>query len=494
MQGVNHADVMARIAGESGWSPRFAFMTVMSAGIAVLGLLLSSPAVVIGAMLISPLMNPILGFGFSLATFDFSETRRSLVALVIGAVLAVAFTALIVLVSPLKETTAEILSRTRPNLFDLLVALFAALAGTFAIIKGQGATIVGVAIATALMPPLAVVGYGLATWNLPVLGGALALFVTNFVTIALAATVMARLYGFGSSMSGHQGWIQTGLLLGVFAALAVPLGISLSHIASEAVTVTEVRAFLEDQFGAQARVTQLAVDFDAKPLAVHAVVIVPRSKSKASNVLRAGLEKKLGTSLTVQVDQVLLGSATNDLETQRAQLQASDSAAAAAKAASDRVAKVVALAAGVAPDAVTVDPNTLRAQAAAVALPGADLEAYRALELRAAASAPTWKIAIVPPLQPLPTVRFASGSDAIDDAAREAVLTSAWAARRWNSLRLSVPGLPPVAKAPPTHPLLAQRRALAISRILADQGMQSVPAPAAGQIARLSLAASPTGP
>ena len=130
-------------------------MTMMSAGIAVLGLLLSSPAVVIGAMLISPLMNPILGLGFSLALFDFAELRRSLSALAIGATAALLFTAFIVLVSPLKAPTAEILARTRPNLFDLLVALFAALAGTFAIIRGRGETIVGVAIATALMPPLA---------------------------------------------------------------------------------------------------------------------------------------------------------------------------------------------------------------------------------------------------------------------------------------------------------------------------------------------------
>ena len=152
-------------------------------------------------------MNPILGLGFSLALFDFAETRRSLLALVTGSVVAVAFTALVVLASPLKEPTAEILGRTQPNLFDLLIALFAALAGVFAIIRGLPGTIVGVAIATALMPPLAVVGYGLATWNLPVLGGALALFVTNFVTIALSATVMARVYGFGNSLSLHQSWL-----------------------------------------------------------------------------------------------------------------------------------------------------------------------------------------------------------------------------------------------------------------------------------------------
>jgi uncharacterized hydrophobic protein (TIGR00271 family) len=136
---VDHEAVIARILEESGWSPRFAFMTMMSAGIAVLGLLLSSPAVVIGAMLISPLMNPILGLGFSLAFFDFREMRRSVTALAVGATAAVLFTALIVTFSPLKTATPEIIARTRPNLFDLLVALFAALAGTFALIRGGGA-------------------------------------------------------------------------------------------------------------------------------------------------------------------------------------------------------------------------------------------------------------------------------------------------------------------------------------------------------------------
>ena len=139
--GIDHEEVVERIISDSGWSLRYAFMIMMSAGIAVLGLLLSSPAVVIGAMLISPLMSPIIGLGFSLALFDFAEMRRSLTALVIGAVLAVAFTALIVLASPLKAPTAEILARTRPSLFDLLVALFAALAGTFAIICGRGETL-----------------------------------------------------------------------------------------------------------------------------------------------------------------------------------------------------------------------------------------------------------------------------------------------------------------------------------------------------------------
>lgn len=135
---VDYANVVARVDAEAGLSPRYLFMILMSAGIAVLGLLLSSPAVIIGAMLISPLMGPIIGLGFALAIFEWREVRRSLAALAVGSALAVVFCALVVALSPLQAVTPEILARTRPNLFDLLVAVFSALAGTYATIRGRG--------------------------------------------------------------------------------------------------------------------------------------------------------------------------------------------------------------------------------------------------------------------------------------------------------------------------------------------------------------------
>ncbi|HVU31305.1 MAG TPA: DUF389 domain-containing protein, partial [Sphingomicrobium sp.] len=196
--GVDHAAVVQRVYEDSGWSSHFAVMTLLSAGIAILGLLLSSPAVVIGAMLISPLMGPIIGLGFGIATFDWREIRRSLIPLAIGIGLALLFCAVIVLLSPLQTVTSEISSRTRPNLFDLLVALFSGLAGTYAMIRGRHGAIVGVAIATALMPPLAVVGFGLATADWDVLAGSALLFLTNLVTISAAAAVLARIYGFAA--------------------------------------------------------------------------------------------------------------------------------------------------------------------------------------------------------------------------------------------------------------------------------------------------------
>ena len=481
---VDHQRVIGHVIDESGWSGRYGFMVVLSAGIAVLGLLLSSPAVVIGAMLISPLMSPILGLGFSIALFDFAEMRRSLAALAIGTAAAVAFTALVVVLSPLKAPTAEILARTRPNLFDLLVALFAALAGTFAIIRGRGETIVGVAIATALMPPLAVVGYGAATRNLPVLGGALALFATNFVTIAMSAAAIARFYGFGHQLSGRQSWMQTVVLVLVFAVMAVPLGISLRQIGRETVIAAQVRSFLNSRFGENARVTQLDIDFDRTPIAVRSVVIAPRTAAKPDREVEAGLARQLGRPVTLHLDQVLLDPSAGSIDAQRAELrQASDVPTLEARAAAD-MARALSVAAGVPMGSVTIDPEHRRAIAQAQPLPGAGLATYRVLERRAGQAVQGWEVAVVPPFGSLPAIAFAEGSDTLDEPGQEAVRLCAWAARRWNIPALGVPGLPP-GNAVPARPDLAQRRALAVAALLQRQGVGVVTAPGAGR--RLAL-------
>jgi len=482
VRSVNHKKVLARVIEDSDWSPRYIFMTMMSAGIAVLGLLLSSPAVVIGAMLISPLMSPILGLGFSLALFDFAEARRSLTALLIGILAAIASTVAIVVASPLQATTVEILSRTRPSLFDLLVALFAALAGTFAVIRGRGETIVGVAIATALMPPLAVIGYGIATWNIPVLAGSTALFVTNFVTIALAAMILARFYGFGHFLSHRQSWAQTALLFATFVVMAVPLAISLEQIAREALITNQVRNTLSQRFGANARVTQLEIDFDSDPMVVRSVIIAPRAAPKSSADLRALLQRTLGRPVDLQLDQVMLTPGAGAIDAQRAELRQSSEN----RAADRSVARIVAIAAGVDPERIMLDRDQRRVIAAATPLPGANLATYRVLEQRASAAAVDWEVALVPPLEPMPLIRFANGSDVLDDEARGAVLLSAWAAARWNVAALAVPGLPQSVDDTPT---LTERRALAIAALLRERSIGAAPAAALGPEFRLVAAA-----
>ncbi|WP_246027539.1 TIGR00341 family protein [Novosphingobium umbonatum] len=467
---IDHPAVVQRIFDESGWSPRFIFMVVMSAGIAELGLLQSSPAVVIGAMLISPLMGPIMGLGFGLALFDFASLRRSLAALALAVPLAIAFTALIVLCSPLQSATPEILARTQPNLFDLVIALFSALAGSFALIRGKGETIVGVAIATALMPPLATVGFGLATGNSAIAWGALALFATNFVTIALSATIMARLYGFGHYLSTHQTWLQTGLLLGAFVAMAVPLGLSLEHIASQAVTTNQIRAALAEASGREARITQLDIDFQAVPIAVRTVIITPRQKAVSTAQLANAIKARIGQAVALQADQVWRAPSSSGLDDAKAALARAQDLQMEERH-TEHIRYMLAIAAGAAPDDVLIDREAHRAQVAAVLLPGADLATYHALEQHIAALADGWTVMLAPPaglnLLPVPV----TGNGQLSSAAMAAVETNIWAAKRWNWAALGIPGW---LAAMPAHPSSLQAEAKAIGEIASDADITPV--------------------
>ena len=419
---VDHVSVIEAVRADVGWSSHFAFMTLMSAGIAVLGLLLSSPAVVIGAMLISPLMGPIVGLGFALATFDISEMRRAARSLASGVALAVGFCGAIVLASPLQSVTDEIAARTHPNLFDLLVALFSGFAGTYAMIRGRHGTIVGVAIATALMPPLAVVGFGLATANVTVLGGSFLLFFTNLMTIAAAAALMARLYGFGTNLSPRQTRLQVALVLGVTIALAIPLGISLRQIAWETVTSRDTRQIVARYFGADARVSGLDIDFRADPVAVVATVLTPSYRPEAERALTNQLEAMFGRRVHVSLDQIRTGNGATEAQ-QIALARGIDGQRDA-----DRVAGRLALVAGVTADEVMIDRDGRRAQVRAAPLPGAPLEVYRQLEARVAQAEPDWTITLVPPVAAPGTVSF--DSEALDPAGARAIATAVWAERR----------------------------------------------------------------
>lgn len=419
---VDHAAVVTAVRDDAGWSPHFAFMSLMSAGIAVLGLLLSSPAVVIGAMLISPLMGPIIGLGFAVATFDLSEMRRTLRALAAGVVIATMFCALIVLVSPLQTVTDEIAARTRPNLFDLLVALFSGLAGTYAMIRGKHGTIVGVAIATALMPPIAVVGFGLATANLTVLGGAFLLFFTNLMTIAASAAFLARLYGFAPNLSPQQTRLQATLALAVMVALAVPLGLSLRQIGWETVASREIRQVVGRYFGDQARVNGLDVDYRSDPIEIVATLLTPQYRPDAERAITNQLGAMLGRRVHVSLDQIH----TDNDATEAQQLAAARGLDAQRDA--DRVARQLALVAGVPADQVLIDRDARRAEVRAAELPGAPMIVYRQLERRVAAGEPDWSIALIPPVTPLGRVTF--GDDAPDAGGAATIATAAWAAQR----------------------------------------------------------------
>lgn len=162
--------------------------------IASLGLNTNSTAVIIGAMLISPLMGPIIGIGLAVGIHDFELMKRSFRNLVMATAFSVATSCIYFLISPVNEGHSELLARTSPTIYDVFIGFFGGAAGILAIgSKVKGNVIPGVAIATALMPPLCTVGYGLATLQMHYFIGALYLFFINSVFIATATTVGVRL-------------------------------------------------------------------------------------------------------------------------------------------------------------------------------------------------------------------------------------------------------------------------------------------------------------
>lgn len=175
-----------------------AWILIFSIFVASIGLNVSSTAVVIGAMLISPLMGPIVGIGLSVAINDVETLRKSLINLGIMVALSVITAFLYFTVSPLTEETPELKARTYPTILDVLVAIFGGLALIVAKTKSGtiASVIFGVAIATALMPPLCTVGYGLAVGNFDYAGGALYLFSINAVFIALSTFIVSKILGF----------------------------------------------------------------------------------------------------------------------------------------------------------------------------------------------------------------------------------------------------------------------------------------------------------
>ncbi|SHN61604.1 TIGR00341 family protein [Erythrobacter sanguineus] len=425
---VDQAEVIERRRDDCAMSERYLFMTAMSGGIAVLGLLLGSPAVVIGAMLLSPLMGPIMGLGFALAIGDWDWVKQSARTLLLGSLLAVLLCGALVYLSPIQTITTEIAARTRPNLFDLFVALFSALAGAYAMIRGREGTIVGVAIATALMPPLAVVGFGLATFNWTVFSGSLLLFVTNLLTIALTAFAMAKLYGFRTALSARNTIFQNIALLTVFVSLAIPLGFSLQQIAWETNAQRIVRDAIRERFEGPAQLDALEIDFSSAPMEVSAIMFTPVIRPDAEGEINRALRSRLGrpVALTLTQTQTETGAGA----AQRAQLSATRAREEAANTARlQALATRLSLAAGVPETEVLIDRNRRRALVRSRRLGDAGLDAYRTLEQRIAVTEPEWTIELIPPMGVLPA-NIPFGEDGPNARGSEALAVIGWAAQR----------------------------------------------------------------
>ena len=209
----------------------FYFLLGLSGVIATLGLFADSVAIIIGAMIIAPLIGPITGIAYSTTVANRRLLRRSFLTLATGVIFTVFISFLIALMIGLKEVTPEILSRTNPTLLDLVIALAAGAAGAFANTRRRIAdALPGVAIAVALVPPLSVIGIGLALRNSSLAFGASVLFITNLTGIIFSGVVILLLQSYGNIKRAKQGLIFSITMLVI---LGIPLGWSLNGLIVE---------------------------------------------------------------------------------------------------------------------------------------------------------------------------------------------------------------------------------------------------------------------
>lgn len=296
--------ILASVARDARLDRKFLLLIILAAAIATLGLLQGSAAVVIGAMLVSPLMGPIMGIGFGLATIESNLIRRSLVTLAAGMAVAILVAMLIIWLSPIKDVTPELRARTQPTLLDLGVAVVGGIAGVYAIMRKLSGVMVGVAIATALVPPLSTVGFGLVTGRMDFALGAALLFLTNTLAIAFAATIVARLNHFGPSLTRQHTAMQVVGIVATLGVLSIPLALSLNNIVREIGARTTVQSELGALLGKDDRVDSLNVRIENDEIAIDGVVLVDRYASQLNANLARAVRDKARRDVRVSIVQL----------------------------------------------------------------------------------------------------------------------------------------------------------------------------------------------
>lgn len=313
---VNHQATIKDVASgvDRSW---IYFLMLLSAGlIALLGLLTNSVAVVIGAMLISPLMGPIISSGLALTIGDLPLARRAFRTIAVSVALIILVTALATLISPLKEPTAEIMARVRPNIYDLLVAVLSGIVGAVALCTKRNylITATGVAVATAVVPPLSVVGYGLGTGQIMLALGGFLLFFTNFVAIILTSDLVFFVLGFRTS---HVETIQysprTRLLIiaGLLCLISIPLIYTLAVDLKKMNTKKRIERVLKKNLNREnaSRLTNYFYLDQKNSLQVNASVnTVKLIDLKSKKALEDELTKIFSLPVALKLEQVLVAS------------------------------------------------------------------------------------------------------------------------------------------------------------------------------------------
>lgn len=303
-----------RLEEMSRLSPDFMVFLSGATVIATFGLFQNSPAVIIGAMIIAPLMRPILGLSLATLTGDVKLLVRAITSIVAGTSTAICISGGLALIFRSLELTAEITGRTHPTLLDLGVAVAAGAVGAYCHTDEKLAdTLAGVAIAVALVPPLSVVGIGLAFGQSEVYSGAMLLFLTNLVGITVAGALIFLLKGYIPLKQARRGLLISAL---VSLLLVVPLGLSMKELILENQISGSVKQILREKTftfkGVQLH--GVRVERFKKMMTVTATVTSPEQPitNKQVALVESFLSRELNLPLKFRIQMIPSTQITSD--------------------------------------------------------------------------------------------------------------------------------------------------------------------------------------
>ncbi len=271
----NENDIIAGISQGVSFRGANLWVLIFAIFIASLGLNVNSTAVIIGAMLISPLMGPIVGMGLAIGINDSILLKKSIHNYLIATLISVLTATIYFVLSPLDEAQSELLARTSPTLYDVMIALFGGAAGILALsTKGKGNVLPGVAIATALMPPLCTAGYGLAMGNIYYFLGAFYLFFINTVFIALSTYLGVHMMGFSKKtyIDKNKNKSMQRYIAIIVVMTMVPACFMTFNIIRESITKSHINKFVKDILDTKGtRIISYETNKDSMTLKVVAV-------------------------------------------------------------------------------------------------------------------------------------------------------------------------------------------------------------------------------
>ena len=290
-------EVVAQISDGVDFHGATLWVLIFAIFIASLGLNVNSTAVIIGAMLISPLMGPIIGMGLAVGIADLKLFKRALTNYLIKTIISVVTATIYFTISPITEAQSELLARTSPTLYDVLIALFGGAAGILAIsTKSKNNVIPGVAIATALMPPLCTAGYGFAMGNTSYFFGAFYLYFINTVFIAFTTCIGVRLLHFHRKKFVDREKMKrvNYYIISIVIITMLPASYMTWNIIKQSVTENNVEKFVRDELNNNGTYI-VSYEYDSKTKTLNVVAIgKPISVGAIAKAQKSMADYKLG--------------------------------------------------------------------------------------------------------------------------------------------------------------------------------------------------------